>query len=179
MPGPLTQPSFAYDGDTGKVSGSDTSEAHAGWEKSRANSVQEIVLEHIRKAGTGGLTCQEVEDLTGLPHQSASASIRNMEIDPNWYDDKEPFSRYNCGRVVKLATRRGNQHAYIARTLTHAMPSDALQAPNRRRASFKRDYDELRDQIGGLLKEMPSSSYWYSKLSRIHGGGGHPSLDTQ
>lgn len=44
----------------------------------KTNPKQHTVLAAIRQAGSSGATCFEVEQGTGLPHQTASARIREL-----------------------------------------------------------------------------------------------------
>ena len=56
--------------------GSDTSEAASRRAQPRAGGDARRILALIRSHR--GLTCDEVESLTGLPHQTASARIRGL-----------------------------------------------------------------------------------------------------
>ena len=121
------QPSLMYGGTTGFVTGSDTSKAHAEFEKKRASGVQGRILELIIQAGQRGHTSEEVEVLTGWKHQSVSSSIRNMELG---------------GKVVKTIQVRDNQHSYVSAGEAALMKPEALLAPNPVR-SWKKKHDAL------------------------------------
>tara|TARA_B100001750_G_C15463500_1_gene575706 strand:- start:501 stop:1046 length:546 start_codon:yes stop_codon:yes gene_type:complete len=161
------QPSFEYDGDTGKVKGSKTSEAHAEWVKEKAGSIQLQVMTCLSNSGMNGQTCREVEETTGLSHQSVSASLRNMELDG--HDPARPFGFGNYGKVVKLETTRSNQHPYVARQVAATMRIDYLLPPTPRRVSYKNRYDSLVRDLRGLTEEMSNdySWIWYEKLINI------------
>ena len=164
---PAFQPSFEYDGDTGKVKGSRTSEAHAKYEKDRAESIQSKVMSCILLSGMNGHTSGEVESMTGLPHQSVSASIRNMEL--SGYDFAMPFGFGNTGKLVKLATTRGNQHPYVEKQVAISMRPELLLPPTPRRVSYKKRYEILVKDLRGLTEEMSNdySWIWYEKLVDI------------
>ena len=129
------QPSLMYGGTTGFVAGSDTSKAHAEFEKDRAGTVQARVLNIIIQTMVRGATSQEVEDMTGGKHQSVSAAIRNMELD---------------GKVVKTIQIRHGQHAYVSADTAALMKPEALLAPNPVR-SWKKKHDTLVDDLEVLL----------------------------
>ena len=174
------QPSFSYAGDTGKVGGSDTSEAHAEYEKKRASSVQETVFDCIKGSFYLGMTSKEVEEATGLPHQTVSSTIRNLELDN--YDSKLTFGPYNYGRIVKLTMKRDNQHAYVSRGVAKDMSTrygdhihHFLSRPTPRRSSYKKRHQALFDKVQTLLStisenhpnEVASAPIMFSGLVEI------------
>lgn len=138
----IEQPSLMYDGTTGYVAGSGTSQARALREKVRARSLQSRVLDTLLQAGAIGCTSSEVEDRLGEKHQSVSASIRNMELD---------------GKVVKTTEIRDGQHAYVARAVAGIMNPDVLLAPNPKRVSYRKKYDALVHDLRALLAEYDRS----------------------
>ena len=134
----MKRPSLMYGGTTGFVTGSDTSKAHAGFEKKRASGVQGRILELITQSGQRGHTSEEVEILTGWKHQSVSSSIRNMELD---------------GKVVKTIQVRDNQHAYVSAGDAALMKPEALLAPNPVR-SWKKKHDRLVNDLQELHTDL-------------------------
>ena len=56
--------------------GSDTSEAAAASVQPHLGRLEKLVLDVIRSSG--GLTCDEAEDITGLSHQTCSARFRQL-----------------------------------------------------------------------------------------------------
>ena len=153
------QPSFSYAGDTGKVGGSDTSEAHAEYEKKRASSVQETVFDCIDGSYYRGMTSKEIEEATGLSHQTVSSTIRNLELDN--YDPKVMFAPYNYGRVVKTSGKRDNQHTYISNGYAKKMATRYgdgvdifLLRPTPRRSSYKKRHQALFDKVQTLLSTI-------------------------
>lgn len=50
---------------------------------SRAATLRRQIFELIQAAGAAGRTCDEVERLLGLPHQTASARITELGPNPN------------------------------------------------------------------------------------------------
>jgi hypothetical protein len=135
-----TRPSLTYRGTTGFVAGSDTSMARADREARRAGTVQGTVLRLIHDAGADGRTSPEVEDATGMKHQSVSSSIRNLERD---------------GRLVKTTFIRSGCHAYVTPTYASVLRPDQLLAPNPTRISWKAEYDVLVRGIGQVLAAHP------------------------
>jgi len=174
------QPSFSYAGDTGKVKGSDTSAAHAEYERKRASSVQETVFDCIKDSFYRGMTSKEVEEATGLPHQTVSSTIRNLELDN--YDSKLAFAPYNYGRVVKTSGKRDNQHTYISNGYAKKMATRYgdgvdifLLRPTPRRSSYKKRHQALFDKVQTLLStisenypnEVASAPIMFSGLVEI------------
>ena len=135
-----TRPSLPYRGPTGFVAGSDTSMARADREARRAGTVQGTVLRLIHDAGADGRTSPEVEDATGMKHQSVSSSIRNLERD---------------GRLVKTTFIRSGCHAYVTPTYASVLRPDQLLAPNPTRISWKAEYDVLVRGSGQVLAAHP------------------------
>ncbi len=134
------QPSLEYYGTTGFVPDSDTSIKHAEFEKKRAASVQETILNAIKSTMNHGATCREIEVVTGLAHQTVSACIRNMELDGYEQD----VSR---GKVVKLRTIRDGGHAYIASEHINAMHESLLMNPTKQRVQYKKRLLEVLDEL--------------------------------
>ncbi len=126
--GEEVRPSLTYEGTTGFVKGSDTSQARAHREVKRAGKVQGTVLRRIHETEAIGATSPEVEDLTGMKHQSVSAAIRNLERD---------------GRLVKTVFVRSGCHAYVTKRWSYELRPDQLLAPNPTRISWKREYEAL------------------------------------
>ena len=69
-----------YGGAAPRVRKSDTSCAAADSITPRLGAMHFSVLNIIRKAGGLGLTCDEVEELLGYRHQTASARIRELYL---------------------------------------------------------------------------------------------------
>ena len=130
------RPSLTYEGTTGFVKGSDTSQARAYKEVKRAGRVQGAVLQHIHEAEALGATSPEVEDLTGWKHQSVSAAIRNLERD---------------GRLVKTVFIRAGCHAYVTKRWSYELRPEQLLAPNPTRTSWKREYEALLEGLRVVL----------------------------
>ena len=154
-----TSASLMYDGTTGYVAGSDTSEAHAEREVKKAPTIQKTVLDVIHTASVYGCTSAEVEAVTGFKHQSASSAIRNMELG---------------GKLVKTDMIRNGQHAYVTQYWASQMDPDTLLLPNPRRVSYKKKYDALRSSILDVAEEMAKdndnvgrSVFWYGRLARL------------
>jgi hypothetical protein len=152
-------PSLMYIGTTGYVAGSDTSEAQAKREVMKAPTMQKTVSDVIHMQLVHGCTSAEVEAITGFKHQSASAAIRNMELD---------------GKLAKTNMIRNGQHAYVTQYWASQMDPDTLLPPNPRRVSYKKKYDGLRAEIGQIAEEMALdtdqvglSIYWYGRLARV------------
>jgi|TARA_R110000824_G_scaffold124996_5_gene283856 hypothetical protein len=143
------QPSFEYEGTTGYVKGSDTSRAHAEFEKKRAGAIQERVMNLIMQSAAQGMTSREIEDMTGLLHQTVSSSIRNLELDG--YEVVEGVTWR--GRVVKLKEKRKGGHPYVARSVARILRESAVLPPNPRRVSYKKKYETLVTGLQGLLDE--------------------------
>ena len=130
------QPSLEYVGTTGFVADSDTSRDHADVETQRAGKIQKVVHDLIATSHAKGATSAEIEEWTGLKHQTVSSAIRNMELDG--YVEGE-----STGRVVKLATRRNGSHPYITSSLAALLTPSATLPPNRRRESYAKRYNAL------------------------------------
>ncbi len=98
------------------VRGSETSEAAAASMKPRAAAIRERVYGVIVGAGAAGATCDEVEELLGLRHQTASARVRELVL---------------AGRIVKAqwVTTAGN----AARANPHLATSTRVLEDCRRR----------------------------------------------
>ena len=60
------------------VKGSATSKAAAQSMQPHAGSIRSRILAEIKKSGAHGLTCDEVEVLMDLKHQTASARVREL-----------------------------------------------------------------------------------------------------
>ena len=135
-----TKPSLTYRGTTGFVAGSDTSMARADREVRRAGTIQGTVLRMIHDAGTDGRTSPEIEDATGMKHQSVSSSIRNLERD---------------GRLVKTTSVRYGCHAYVTPAYASVLRPDQLLKPNPTRISWKAEYDVLVRSIEQVLAAHP------------------------
>ena len=71
---------MTYKGKPPSVRGSDTSHAAAESMRSSAPPLRERVLKLIRNAGSRGLTDDEIEVITGLRHQTASARRRELVL---------------------------------------------------------------------------------------------------
>lgn len=61
------------------VRNSETSKAAAEAVRPALAFLEEKVLDAIKAAGGKGMTCDECERATGLPHQTASARYRGLE----------------------------------------------------------------------------------------------------
>jgi predicted transcriptional regulator len=138
------QPSFEYQETTGYVSDSDTSISHAQFEKRRAGQVQDTILSAISATGTIGATSAEVEERTGLAHQTVSSAIRNMELDGYEKDRSR-------GKVVKLRTIRNGGHAYIATAFISEIPASQTMEPSVRRTSWKKKLAEVMTEVESVL----------------------------
>ena len=135
-----TRPSLTYQGTTGFVAGSGTSMARADRETRRAGTIQGTVLRLIHDAGVDGRTSPEIEDATGMKHQSVSSSIRNLERD---------------GRLVKTTSVRHGCHAYVTPAYASVLRPDQLLKPNPTRISWKAEYDVLVRSIEQVLAAHP------------------------
>jgi hypothetical protein len=71
----------AYDlyGGTPPHSGGDTSRAAAESIRPHVSPLQALVLARIARRPRMGATCEEIEELTGLRHQTASARICELK----------------------------------------------------------------------------------------------------
>jgi hypothetical protein len=59
--------------------GTDTSRAAAEMLAPDVERIRDLVYAAIRDAGKDGVTCEEVEGITGLKHQTASARICDLQ----------------------------------------------------------------------------------------------------
>jgi hypothetical protein len=75
-----------YPARPGFVSGSDTSREAAKRSDSSAGAMRTKVLSYIESLGPKGATCDEVEEVLQLKHQTASARIRELVIDEKLID---------------------------------------------------------------------------------------------
>jgi hypothetical protein len=82
------------------VHGSETSRAAAVSMRDHVGDQALQVFEVFKAAGAKGATCDEVEERTGLPHQSASARV-------NWLKDSRRAWIIDSGAT--RATRSGRQ----------------------------------------------------------------------
>ncbi len=64
----------------GHVAGSDTSEAAARSMDNSAGAIRDRIGVRVRAAGREGYTCDEIEVVMGLRHQTASARIRELVL---------------------------------------------------------------------------------------------------
>jgi len=92
------------------VRGSETSKAAAASQTAqRLAGDEERIYNLIAAAGTHGVTCDEVEERTGLSHQTASARVRGLKlknrIEPS---GKKRETRRGCKADV-LVAKRGAQ----------------------------------------------------------------------
>lgn len=62
------------------VRGSDTSYDAAVSMESAAPNIREFVFAEIKNAGSHGMTCDEIEHVLVLHHQTASARIRELSL---------------------------------------------------------------------------------------------------
>lgn len=62
------------------VKGSDTSKAAAKDVVGRTDSLRARCLQLIKDASKRGLTCDELEDITGERHQTISARVRELVL---------------------------------------------------------------------------------------------------
>ena len=135
------EPSLMYSGTTGFVAGSETSEAHAQYEKERAPSVQQQVLK-VLDIVIGGLTCTEIEEELGIKHQTVSSAIRNLELD---------------NRIVKTTKKRNNQYRYVTKEQSELMLEEHL-LPATPKHSWKTKYLELQkfieEQIDSFIDDL-------------------------
>lgn len=136
----MTDPSLTYSGTTGFVAGSDTSMARAKREVKRAGRVQGTVLRHISASGVRGCTSPEIEDATGMKHQSVSAAIRNLERDQ---------------RLVKTVFQRVGCHAYVLPVYAAELQPGELLPPNPTRVSWKKEYEALLEGVRRVLLTHP------------------------
>ena len=72
---------MTYPATPGYVRTSRTSCAAAKFAEPSAGTVRAWVLREIRKSGKRGRTCEQIERLCSLRHQSASARIRELVLD--------------------------------------------------------------------------------------------------
>lgn len=100
----LFDPRPLYDGNPPHVAGSDTSKAAADAIKESADSIRRKVYNLI--GSSRGLTCDEVEAITNLRHQTASARIRELVLQGRLYDSKERRAT-RSGRMAAVYKVRG------------------------------------------------------------------------
>jgi hypothetical protein len=98
-----------YPEDPGFEKDSDTSEAAAESMVITAKVLKAICLRHIEAAEIAvppGLTCDEVEVLTGGRHQSVSARIRELVLDGSIYDTglRRPTRSGRKANVYRIKT---------------------------------------------------------------------------
>jgi hypothetical protein len=72
---------MTYPSTPGYVRTSATSKAAATFIEPSAGTIRAWVLKEIRKSGKRGRTCEQIERLCKLRHQSASARIRELVLD--------------------------------------------------------------------------------------------------
>ena len=111
----------------------DTSEAAAEAAIPTRAAMQRICLHHIREHEPDGLTCDEVEVLTGGAHQSISARIRDLVLNGSIYDTGD-----------RRNTRRGRKAA-VYRIKTQHIPVEGLDAPDPHPVT--KDYAEVQERL--------------------------------
>ena len=77
-----------YNGQPPFVAGSTTSAAAAESIAPTAGAIRERVLDMVRGCGVFGATCDEVEKLLDLRHQTASARLRELVLRGQIVDSK-------------------------------------------------------------------------------------------
>lgn len=92
-----------YGGTPPHVEGSDTSAAAAEQAHPNVGRMQARILEAIRWAADG-MTCDDLEALTGYPHQSCSARVRELVLLGRIYDtgDRRKTRLQRLARIYKL-----------------------------------------------------------------------------
>lgn len=84
--------------------GSDTSQAAASSVASVARQLRFRVLAEIQSRGAGGLTCDEVEQILDLKHQTASARVNELMTEHLIVDSQQRrATRSGCKAVVWVA----------------------------------------------------------------------------
>jgi hypothetical protein len=91
------------------VAGSDTSFLAAEAVASKVTQYQRLVLDVALSAGTRGVTCDEVEAILNMPHQTISARINElMKVHkPRGEEEERPQMLFDSGERRK--TRHGQQ----------------------------------------------------------------------
>lgn len=91
------------------VAGSDTSFLAAEAVASKVTQYQKLVLDVALSAGTRGVTCDEVEAILGMPHQTISARINELmkAHKPRGEEEERPQMLFDSGERRK--TRHGQQ----------------------------------------------------------------------
>lgn len=84
----------------------DTDTSRAAAESIDAAGLRAIALRHLR-AAPDGLTSDELEAITGWPHQTASARLRELVLRDEAYDSstRRP-TRHGRKAMVRRAVRR-------------------------------------------------------------------------
>ena len=77
---------YALSKDPPHAAGSATSKAAADSIKATAPLMRETVLAAIRSAGADGMTCDELEALLRMPHQTCSARVHELAKAEAIYD---------------------------------------------------------------------------------------------
>lgn len=91
-----------YPAEPGFVRGSDTSEAAARSVIGTRVSQLAAARRYLLDAEPFGLTSDELERLTGWPHQTASALLRKLVLDGDAWDSAERrLTRYGRKAVVR------------------------------------------------------------------------------
>lgn len=82
----------------------DTDTSRAAAESVDAAGLRAKALDHLRRA-TDGLTSDELEQITGWPHQTASARLRELVLRGDAWDSpaRRP-TRHGRKAIVRLAT---------------------------------------------------------------------------
>ena len=86
----------------------DTSKAAARL-KARSATTDRAVVDRLVGNAENGLTCHEVEQMTGMPHQTASARLWELE---------------RMGRIYKTAERRTTRGKFTARVYKRSEEAD-------------------------------------------------------
>ena len=91
------------------VAGSDTSFLAAEAVASKVTQYQKLVLDVALSAGTRGVTCDEVEAILGMPHQTISARINELmkTHKPRGEEEERPPMLFDSG--ARRKTRHGQQ----------------------------------------------------------------------
>ena len=103
------------------------------------DTVQDQIMRHLLLRGPHGRTSPELEELTGMKHQTVSSTLREMEL---------------TGYITKCAEQRNGCHAYVAALIARLMPQSALLPPNPHRESYQRRYKDMVAGIEHILRPL-------------------------
>jgi hypothetical protein len=97
-----------YPEDPGWVPSSDTSLGAARSMRDASKVMKTLAMAHVRQAGSQGITCDELEVITGWRHQSASTRLRELVLDGQIIDSgrRRPTRSNRAANVYVVKRRR-------------------------------------------------------------------------